>query len=118
MKTRGSALIEFAFGSTFLIAVLIGLFDAGRMFYYSDVVSGAVNAGIRQAARSASIEAVEQAAVEQGKLPGLQVKATRIDRPAGSYMDVVVQYRLRTLVHWPSFENPMPITGRGAIRVD
>src|SRR3981081_3428196 len=49
-RQRGQAMVEFAFGSVFLMIVLAGLLDISRAFHYTIGLEGAARAGARPGA--------------------------------------------------------------------
>ena len=85
----GSAVVELAIASTFLMLVLMGTMDFARLFYAGISVGNAAAAGAEYGAQSVSnssnTDGIKQAALNDGTdITGLTASATRVCQCSGA----------------------------------
>lgn len=117
-KQRGSAIIEFAIGSTVLIPLLFGVTDFGRLFFAAVEVTNSASAGAMYGSRSvanmtdtAGISTAAKA--DAAELATLQVTSSLVCLDSDSnviscattgaykYAKVTTSYTFNTLFNYP-----------------
>ncbi len=117
MSERGQSLVEVAIALPFLLIVLVGLVDLGRVFHYTIAVETGVREGAAYAARlvAPDDDAIRQRiceasgiATEGGPCDGLTLTEARVGGEGGGFVDVM--YDLDLLFgHILRFADPGPV---------
>lgn len=98
---RGQSLVELALLLPFLLWVVAGVVDFGRIYYYDNVAINAARSGARVAADHGKTDAEAQAAAVAdagSRLPGMTVAVTPTPRPAtGNNVTVTITYQFRAI---------------------
>jgi Flp pilus assembly protein TadG len=130
----GVAAIEFGAVASFLILMLIGATDLGLAAQHRSQMEGAVRAGIQEALKGGTEEAVEAAVTASTDLPSnppATVSATKIcyddqgeaveDCDAANvdsiYMEITLQQDHQWLLGMPGFSNPSTLKLTNSVRV-
>ena len=130
----GVAAIEFGAVASFLILMLIGATDLGLAAQHRSQMEGAVRAGIQEALKGGTEEAVEEAVTASTDLPlspAATVTATKIcydetgtalDDCDGAdvdsvYMEIILQQDHQWLLGMPGFSNPSSLKLTNSVRV-
>lgn len=130
----GLVAIEFGAVASFLIVMLIGATDLGLAAQHRSQMEGAVRAGIQEALKGGTAEAVEAAVVASTDLPSspaASVSAARVcydgagveveDCDSASvesiYMEITLQQDHKWLLGLPGFSNPSTLTLINSVRV-
>src|SRR6185503_5561915 len=94
----GVVAIEFGFVASFLILMLIGATDLGFAARHRSQMEGAVRAGIQEAMKGGTEEAVEAADVSM-------------------YMEIVLEQEHKWILGMPGFSNPAILTVTNSVRI-
>jgi Flp pilus assembly protein TadG len=129
----GVVAIEFGVVASFLILMLIGATDLGFAARHRSQMEGAVRAGIQEAMKGGTAEAVEtavSASTDLPKSPEATVSATKVcydsggestDCEGGSvasiYMEVVLEQEHTWILGMPGFSNPFRLKVTNSVRV-
>jgi Flp pilus assembly protein TadG len=130
----GVAAIEFGAVASFLILMLIGATDLGLAAQHRSQLEGAVRAGIQEALKGGTEEAVEAAVTASTDLPSsppATVSATKIchddqgevveDCEAANvdsiYMEIILEQDHQWLLGMPGFSNPSTLKLTNSVRV-
>lgn len=130
----GLVAIEFGAVASFLIVMLIGATDLGLAAQHRSQMEGAVRAGIQEALKGGTAEAVEAAVIASTDLPSnpaASVSAARVcydgagaevaDCDSGSvesiYMEITLQQDHKWLLGLPGFSNPSTLKLINSVRV-
>jgi len=137
-RELGSAVVELAIASTFLILVLVGTMDFARLFYCGISVGNAAAAGAEYGAQSLSnssnTDAIKQAALNDGTdITGLTASATRVCECGGAsvscttktctggtkpviYVQVTTTAPFNTLANYPMVPSSVTVTKLAQMR--
>ena len=130
----GLVAIEFGAVASFLILMVVGATDLGLAAQHRSQLEGAVRAGIQEALKGGTPEAVEAAVIASTDLPSsppATVSATKIcydaegaaveDCDAGNvdsvYMEITLQQDHQWLLGLPGFSNPSSLTLTNSVRI-
>ena len=130
----GVVAIEFGAVASFLILMLVGATDLGLAAQHRSQMEGAVRAGIQEALKGGTEEAVEAAVTASTNLPSspsATVSATKIcyddqgatvdDCGAGSvdsvYMEIILQQDHEWLLGLPGVANPSTLKLTNSVRI-
>lgn len=131
---EGVVAIEFGVVASFLILMLIGATDLGFAARHRSQMEGAVRAGIQEALKGGTVEAVEAAVTASTDLPAspaATVSATKVcydvdgaevdDCDAANvesiYMEITLEQDHSWLLGLPGFSNPMTLTLTNSVRI-
>jgi Flp pilus assembly protein TadG len=126
-KRKGSALVEFALGSTILIPLLFGTADFGRLFYASIEVANAAAAGASYVARTSAnmtdTSGISSAAKnDAADFSSLQVSSSEVCQDnsgnvvscstwgAYKYVKVTATYTFQTLFSYPAIPSSVALS--------
>ena len=128
----GVVAIEFGVVASFLILMLIGATDLGFAARHRSQMEGAVRAGIQQAMKGGTAEAVEAAVTASTDLPSspdpvISVSKVCYDSNGDSadcesanvtvYMEIVLEQEHRWILGMPGFSNPSTLKVTNSVRV-
>jgi Flp pilus assembly protein TadG len=129
----GVVAIEFGVVASFLILMVIGATDLGFAARHRSQMEGAVRAGIQEAMKGGTEDAVEtavSASTDLPKSPAPTVSATKVcydvggdstDCEGGSvdsiYMEVVLEQEHKWILGMPGFSNPFTLKITNSVRV-
>ena len=128
----GVVAIEFGVVASFLILMLIGATDLGFAARHRSQMEGAVRAGIQEAMKGGTEEAVEAAVVASTDLPAspapvLSVTKVCYDENGDSadcesenvtvYMEIVLEQVHTWILGMPGFSNPSTLKVTNSVRV-
>jgi Flp pilus assembly protein TadG len=128
----GVVAIEFGVVASFLILMLIGATDLGFAARHRSQMEGAVRAGIQEAMKGGTEEAIEAAVAASTDLPASPaavISATKVcydsdgedaDCEAANvavYMEIVLQQEHKWILGMPGFSNPATLKVTNSVRV-
>lgn len=130
----GLVAIEFGAVASFLILMVVGATDLGLAAQHRSQLEGAVRAGIQEALKGGTAEAVEAAVIASTDLPSnppATISATKIcydaegaavdDCDAGNvdsvYMEIILQQDHQWLLGLPGFSNPSTLKLTNSVRI-
>jgi Flp pilus assembly protein TadG len=129
----GVVAIEFGVVASFLILMLIGATDLGFAARHRSQMEGAVRAGIQEAMKGGTEEAVEtavSASTDLPKSPAATISATKICYDSGGdstdcegtgvasiYMEIVLEQEHKWILGMPGFSNPSILKVTNSVRV-
>ena len=128
----GVVAIEFGVIATFLILMLIGATDLGFAARHRSQMEGAVRAGIQQAMKGGTEEAIESAVTASTDLPAspaATVSVTKLcydsDGEAAdceasnvtAYMEIILEQQHTWILGMPGFSNPSTLKVVNSVRV-
>lgn len=128
----GVVAIEFGVVATFLILMVIGATDLGFAARHLSQLEGAVRAGIQEAMKGGTEEAVETAVTASTDLPSspaavISVTKVCYDENGDSadceaanvtiYMEIVLEQQHNWILGMPGFSNPATLKVTNSVRV-
>ena len=128
----GLVAIEFGAVASFLIVMLIGATDLGFAARHRSQMEGAVRAGIQEAMKGGTEEAVEAAVTASTDLPSSPaptISATKVcydsngdtaDCEAANvaiYMEIILEQEHKWILGMPGFSNPSILKVTHSVRV-
>ena len=128
----GVVAIEFGVVASFLILMLIGATDLGFAARHRSQMEGAVRAGIQEAMKGGTEEAVEAAVTASTDLPAspaavLSVTKVCYDADGQSadcdaedvsvYMEIVLEQEHKWILGMPGFSNPSTLKVTNSVRI-
>jgi len=128
----GVVAIEFGFVASFLILMLIGATDLGFAARHRSQMEGAVRAGIQEAMKGGTEEAVEAAVTASTDLPSSPapvISVTKVcydvngdfaDCEAANvtiYMEIVLEQEHKWILGMPGFSNPSTLKVTNSVRI-
>ena len=128
----GLVAIEFGAVASFLIVMLIGATDLGFAARHRSQMEGAVRAGIQEAMKGGTEEAVEAAVTASTDLPSSPaptISATKVcydsngdtaDCEAANvaiYMEIILEQEHKWILGMPGFSNPSILKVTNSVRV-
>ena len=128
----GVVAIEFGVVASFLILMVIGVTDLGFAARHRSQMEGAVRAGIQEAMKGGTEEAIEAAVTASTDLPSSPaavVSVTKVcydsdgesaDCEAGNvtiYMEIVLEQEHKWILGMPGFSNPSNLKVTNSVRV-
>ncbi len=128
----GVVAIEFGVVASFLILMLIGATDLGFAARHRSQMEGAVRAGIQEAMKGGTEEAVEAAVTASTDLPSSPapvISATEVcydengdsaDCEAANvtiYMEIILEQKHEWILGMPGFSNPSTLKVTNSVRV-
>lgn len=128
----GVVAIEFGVVASFLILMLIGATDLGFAARHRSQMEGAVRAGIQQAMKGGTEEAIEAAVLASTDLPSGPVPTISVTKlcydsdgesadceaaHATVYMEIVLQQEHKWILGMPGFSNPSTLKVTNSVRV-
>ena len=128
----GLVAIEFGAVASFLIVMLIGATDLGFAARHRSQMEGAVRAGIQEAMKGGTEEAVEAAVTASTDLPSSPaptISATKVcydsngdtaDCEAANvsiYMEIILEQEHKWILGLPGFSNPSILKVANSVRV-
>jgi Flp pilus assembly protein TadG len=129
----GVVAIEFGVIASFLILMMIGATDLGFAARHRSQMEGAVRAGIQEAMKGGSEEAVETAVMASTDLPSSPaptISATKVcydnagdtmdceaANVASIYMEIVLEQEHKWILGMPGFSDPSTLTVTNSVRV-
>ena len=128
----GVVAIEFGVVASFLILMVIGATDLGFAARHRSQMEGAVRAGIQEAMKGGTEEAIEAAVTASTDLPSSPaavVSVTKvcydIDGAAADceaanvtiYMEIVLEQEHKWILGMPGFSNPFSLKVMNSVRV-
>jgi Flp pilus assembly protein TadG len=128
----GVVAIEFGVVASFLILMVIGATDLGFAARHRSQMEGAVRAGIQEAMKGGTEEAVEAAVTASTDLPSTPapvISATKVcyDSNGDSadcesanvtvYMEIVLEQEHKWILGLPGFSNPSTLKVTNSVRV-
>jgi Flp pilus assembly protein TadG len=128
----GVVAIEFGVVASFLILMVIGATDLGFAARHRSQMEGAVRAGIQQAMKGGTEEAIESAVTASTDLPAspaATISVTKVcydsdgeaaDCEAANvtiYMEIVLEQEHKWILGMPGFSNPSILKVTNSVRV-
>lgn len=128
----GVVAIEFGFVASFLILMLIGATDLGFAARHRSQMEGAVRAGIQEAMKGGTEEAIEAAVAASTDLPAspaATVLVTKLcydtdgeaadceDPNVAVYMEIVLEQEHKWILGMPGFSNPAILKVTNSVKV-
>ena len=128
----GVVAIEFGVVASFLILMLIGATDLGFAARHRSQMEGAVRAGIQEAMKGGTEEAVEAAVTASTDLPASPapvISVTKVCYDANGdsadcgsanvtiYMEIVLEQEHQWILGMPGFSNPSTLKVTNSVRV-
>jgi Flp pilus assembly protein TadG len=129
----GVVAIEFGVVASFLILMVIGATDLGFAARHRSQMEGAVRAGIQEAMKGGTEEAVEAAVTASTDLPSSPaptISATKVCYDDGGdstdcegagvesiYMEIVLEQQHTWILGMPGFSNPSTLKVTNSVRV-
>jgi Flp pilus assembly protein TadG len=128
----GVVAIEFGFVASFLILMLIGATDLGFAARHRSQMEGAVRAGIQEAMKGGTEEAVEAAVLASTDLPTSPAAVISVakvcydtdNEPAdcdvadvSMYMEIVLEQEHKWILGMPGFSNPAILKVTNSVRI-
>ncbi len=117
-RERGQAVLELAFALPFLMLLVLGAVDFGRVFFVSVQVGQAARQGVAYAAASTT-NAADTTGIHNAALDGITGVASPLtvtatgptnDTSGGRYAKVTVTTTFLTLFDWPGIPHSIPVT--------
>ena len=128
----GVVAIEFGVVASFLIVMLIGATDLGFAARHRSQMEGAVRAGIQEAMKGGTAEAVEAAVMASTDLPSSPAPTISVskfcydangdasDCEAANvtiYMEIVLEQEHQWILGMPGFSNPATLQVTNSVRI-
>ena len=128
----GVVAIEFGVIATFLILMLIGATDLGFAARHRSQMEGAVRAGIQEAMKGGTEEAIEAAVAASTDLPASPTAAISVTKlcydgdgeaadceasNVTAYMEIILEQQHTWILGMPGFSNPSTLKVVNSVRV-
>ena len=128
----GVVAIEFGVVASFLIVMLIGATDLGFAARHRSQMEGAVRAGIQEAMKGGTAEAVEAAVMASTDLPSSPAPTISVSKVCYDangdaadceaanvtiYMEIVLEQEHQWILGMPGFSNPATLQVTNSVRI-